>query len=254
MSSSDRKKLSVPAVALRSGLVALVALGGLGAIGCRQDMHDQPKLKPYRGSTFFADGSGMRTLPANTVAQGSLQEDTHFFTGRLADGSMATELPMPMTRTLAEARPGALQHLLHALPRTGRRGPRDGGPPGLQAADLVPRGAPAAGADRLLLRRDDQRLRRHAELRAAGPRRRIAGRSPPTSAPCSSRSTSRPRASRPNSSLSSTRSTRRPPRRTPQGARTHDRHDRSRPRAESDEPHPRATRPTRTTRGTAIAP
>jgi mono/diheme cytochrome c family protein len=100
MSSSDRKKLSAPAGALRSGLVVLVALGGLGAIGCRQDMHDQPKLKPYRGSTFFADGSGMRKLPANTVAQGTLQEDTHYFTGRLADGSIASELPMPMTRTL----------------------------------------------------------------------------------------------------------------------------------------------------------
>ena len=69
MSSSDRKKLSAPAVALRSGLVILAALGGFGAIGCRQDMHDQPKLKPYRGSTFFADGSGMRPFPVNTVAR-----------------------------------------------------------------------------------------------------------------------------------------------------------------------------------------
>ena len=100
MSSSDRKLVSVPAVALRAGMFVLVALGGFGAIGCRQDMHDQPKLKPYRSSEFFADGSGMRALPAHTVAQGSLREDAHFFTGRLADGSMATELPMPMTQAL----------------------------------------------------------------------------------------------------------------------------------------------------------
>ena len=100
MSSSDRTKVSVRAIALRSGLVLLLTLGGFGAIGCRQDMHDQPKLKPYRSSAFFADGSGMRSLPAHTVAQGTLQEDTHFFTGRLADGSMATELPMPMTKAL----------------------------------------------------------------------------------------------------------------------------------------------------------
>ena len=102
MSSSDRKPISAPAVALRAGLIALVAVGGFGAMGCRQDMHDQPKLKPYRSSEFFADGSGMRALPAHTVARGSLREDAYFFTGRLADGSMATELPMPMTRALLE--------------------------------------------------------------------------------------------------------------------------------------------------------
>ena len=100
MSSSDWKTTSARAVAGRCGLLLLLALGGFGALGCRQDMHDQPKLKPYRGSTFFADGSGMRAFPVNTVARGTLREDTHFFTGRLADGSMATELPMPMTRTL----------------------------------------------------------------------------------------------------------------------------------------------------------
>ena len=93
MSSFDRQMT----FALRGGLMLVLALG---AIGCRQDMHDQPKLKPYRSSSFFADGSGMRALPAHTVARGTLQEDSHFYTGRLADGSMATELPMPMTRAL----------------------------------------------------------------------------------------------------------------------------------------------------------
>jgi mono/diheme cytochrome c family protein len=102
MSNSDRSCTSAPAGALRAGVVALLALGSIGAMGCRQDMHDQPKLKPYRSSDFFADGSGMRALPAHTVAQGSLREDTHFFTGRMADGSMATELPMPMTKALLE--------------------------------------------------------------------------------------------------------------------------------------------------------
>ena len=117
MSSSDRKKISAPAVALRSGLVILVALG---AAGCRQDMHDQPKLKPYRGSTFFADGSGMRRLPPNTVAQGTLQEDTHYFTGRLADGSVASELPMPMTRTVLKR--GQERYNIYCTPCHGQVG------------------------------------------------------------------------------------------------------------------------------------
>lgn len=97
MSRSDRRPSRVPARLLRVGALAVLAFG---AAACRQDMHDQPKLKPYRSSQFFANGSGMRPLPANTVAKGSLREDTHFFTGRLADGSMATELPMPMTKKL----------------------------------------------------------------------------------------------------------------------------------------------------------
>lgn len=97
MSRSDRRSSRVPARLLRVGALAVLAFG---AAACRQDMHDQPKLKPYRSSQFFANGSGMRPLPANTVAKGSLREDTHFFTGRLADGSMATELPMPMTKKL----------------------------------------------------------------------------------------------------------------------------------------------------------
>ena len=103
MSSFDRERACAPAVAVRSGWLILVGIGAIvaiGAIGCRQDMHDQPKLKPYRSSAFFADGSGMRPLPLHTVARGTLQEDSHFYTGRLADGSMAAELPMPMTRTL----------------------------------------------------------------------------------------------------------------------------------------------------------
>lgn len=100
MSSSEPRSMRLRDAALRAGLIALVALGGLGAIGCRQDMHDQPKLKPYRSSQFFVNGSGMRNLPAHTVARGSLQGNTHFYTGRMPDGSMATELPMPMTKAL----------------------------------------------------------------------------------------------------------------------------------------------------------
>ena len=83
------------------------------------------------------------------------------------------------------ARPGALQHLLLAVPRAHRQRRRHGGAARLPAAAVVPRRAPAQRAGRLLLRRHDQRLRRHAGLRGAGAGRRIAGRSPPTSARCS---------------------------------------------------------------------
>ena len=95
MSSRDRRSRRLaPAGA------ALLALLALAAAGCRQDMHDQPKLKPYRSSEFFANGSGFREIPAHTVARGTLHEDAAFHTGKLADGSPATELPVAMTRAL----------------------------------------------------------------------------------------------------------------------------------------------------------
>ena len=99
MSSVDRTRAFLPVAALRAGAGILLAVA---AFGCRQDMHDQPKLKPYRASSFFADGSGMRALPVHTVARGQLHEDAYFYTGRLPDGSIATELPMAMTRPILE--------------------------------------------------------------------------------------------------------------------------------------------------------
>jgi len=117
MSSSDRARASKPARAVRTGLVIVFALV---AWGCRQDMHDQPKLKPYRASKFFADGSGMRSLPAHAVARGTLHEDAYFYTGRLADGSVATELPMPMTRAVLKR--GQERFNIYCTPCHGRVG------------------------------------------------------------------------------------------------------------------------------------
>jgi mono/diheme cytochrome c family protein len=50
--------------------------------GCRQDMQDQPKMKPFRGTTFYADGLSARQPIQGTVARGFLREDSEFFTGK----------------------------------------------------------------------------------------------------------------------------------------------------------------------------
>ena len=50
--------------------------------GCRRDMQDQPKMKPYRGTTFFADGLSARQPIPGTVPRGFLREDTEFYTGK----------------------------------------------------------------------------------------------------------------------------------------------------------------------------
>lgn len=58
----------------------LIALS-LCAAGCRQDMHDQPKYKPYSVSAFFPDGRSARPIPPGTVAIDELQNTDPFYTG-----------------------------------------------------------------------------------------------------------------------------------------------------------------------------
>jgi len=57
-------------------------------------MQDQPKMKPFRSSTFFRDGLSTRQPIEGTVARGFLKEDTEFFTGKKA-GKTATNAPVP---------------------------------------------------------------------------------------------------------------------------------------------------------------
>jgi len=56
---------------------------------CRRDMQDQPKMKPFRSSTFFRDGLSTRQPIEGTVARGFLKEDTEFFTGKKAGKTSA---------------------------------------------------------------------------------------------------------------------------------------------------------------------
>jgi len=49
---------------------------------CRQDMQDQPKMKPLRGSSFFSDGLSARQPVEGTVPRGYLRSDTELFTGK----------------------------------------------------------------------------------------------------------------------------------------------------------------------------
>ena len=91
---------------------------------------------------------------------------------RQGRGTARRSVPVPDRRRRPAARPGALQHLLHAVPRQARRRPGHGRAARLAPGRLVPPGPAAPGEARLLLRRRDQRLRRHAGLRGAdsGPR------------------------------------------------------------------------------------
>ena len=50
--------------------------------GCRHDMQDQPKMKPYRGTTFYADRLSARQPIEGTIPRGFLRTDTELFTGK----------------------------------------------------------------------------------------------------------------------------------------------------------------------------
>jgi len=83
----------------------VVSASGLAAVfllaGCRQDMQNQPKIIPQRGSDMFADHRGARPQVENTVARGQLREDSYFYTGvtQGANGYREehNELPFPVT-------------------------------------------------------------------------------------------------------------------------------------------------------------
>jgi mono/diheme cytochrome c family protein len=74
------------------GLLTLVIL-----VGCRNDMHDQPRFKPLAKSDFFADMRASRAPVENTVARGQLNEDTYFYTGKIGSNPgdyMPAEVPV----------------------------------------------------------------------------------------------------------------------------------------------------------------
>jgi len=76
-----------------------VALFAATATACRQDMHDAPRYEPLEASRFFRDGRSARTFVANTVARGTIYEDTHLYEGKI-NGQLADTFPMPVTAEL----------------------------------------------------------------------------------------------------------------------------------------------------------
>jgi mono/diheme cytochrome c family protein len=88
-----RRTLSLSVLSAMTAL--MLALGG-----CRNDMHHQAKIKPFRESTFFADGASARALPEGTVARGFLREDAALSRGQGPDGKFVEKIPVPITRAL----------------------------------------------------------------------------------------------------------------------------------------------------------
>jgi len=101
-------------------LVVAVLLAGSA---CRQDMHDQPKYIPLRGSTFFEDGRSARTPVAGTVARNELHEDTLLYTGKI-EGADATVFPFAVDEKVMTR--GQERYDIYCSPCHGRTGAGDG--------------------------------------------------------------------------------------------------------------------------------
>jgi len=108
---------------VRTRVYVWLGLMSVWAAGCRQDMHDQPKYRPLRGSTFFADQRSARPLVAGTVARGQLRDDTLLFTGKV-DGADATVFPFPIDERVI--RRGRERFDIFCSPCHGRTGEGDG--------------------------------------------------------------------------------------------------------------------------------
>jgi mono/diheme cytochrome c family protein len=70
-------------------------------VGCRQDMHNQPRYKPLAESDFYGDLRSARPLPEGTVARGELHADSYFYTGMLPGTNTPGDyMPFPVTEQL----------------------------------------------------------------------------------------------------------------------------------------------------------
>ena len=154
------------------GCAALALLAG-----CRQDMQDQPKFVPQRGTTL------LRRRPLGRVRRwrtrwraASCMKTAYFYTG-LINGKEGDALPFPVTMEVLER--GQERYNIYCTPCHSRVGNGAGMivQRGYKPAGNFHYGAPPGRAAGPLLLRDDQRLRRDAGLcRAADAGRPLGGR------------------------------------------------------------------------------
>ena len=118
---------------MRGGLgVALIL--ALVAGGCRQDMYNQPRTKPFSATEFFRDGTSARPVPPQTVEYQSASSNDQFYTV-LSDGVLITQLPSPLKLTPALLQRGRDRYDIYCAVCHGVTGAGDG--------EVVRRGFPA---------------------------------------------------------------------------------------------------------------
>jgi len=108
----------VPRLRQLAPLACVVAL-----VGCRLDMHVQPRENPLAKSEFFADHRSARPLVEGTVARGELRDDTYFYTGKLGNNPGDY---MPFALTKEDLARGQVRYNIYCAPCHSRVGDGDG--------------------------------------------------------------------------------------------------------------------------------
>jgi mono/diheme cytochrome c family protein len=106
-----------------TGTQVAVLVLAVAALGCRQDMHDQPKYKAFRQSDFFGDERSARPGVEDTVARGQLRDDPAYFTGKQGGAAVDT---LPVAVTPALLRRGQERYGIYCTPCHGLTGRGDG--------------------------------------------------------------------------------------------------------------------------------
>jgi mono/diheme cytochrome c family protein len=86
---------------------------------CRQDMHNQPRYKPFAATEFFGDGRSERPAIEDTVARGQLHVDQARYTGKL-NGKDIEFFPIQITQ--ADLTRGHERFNIYCSPCHGRLG------------------------------------------------------------------------------------------------------------------------------------
>jgi mono/diheme cytochrome c family protein len=86
---------------------------------CRQDMHNQPRYKPYAVTNFFGDGRSERPTIEDTVARGQLHLDDARYTGK-QNGKDIDYFPIQITA--ADVTRGQERFDIYCSPCHGRLG------------------------------------------------------------------------------------------------------------------------------------
>src|SRR5207247_11357675 len=107
------RALGVTARAHPVSLRKIVVVTALVGLACRQDMHDQPRYKPYAKSDFFGDARSARPQVEDTVARGQLRDDPRLYAGK--EGAQPVpEIPLPITIKLV--RRGQERYRIYCTP------------------------------------------------------------------------------------------------------------------------------------------
>jgi mono/diheme cytochrome c family protein len=103
--------------------LSALMLAVLALAGCRQDMHDAPRIEAFEASAFFADQRGSRAAPAGTVARGWLRDDEALYTGKV-DGQLVDTFPFTIAH--ADLKRGQQRFNIYCAPCHGRVGDGNG--------------------------------------------------------------------------------------------------------------------------------